>query len=499
MLPLLLACDPPDSADPSTGRDTSDTSESAAVDTTTDVIIVGSGPAGVAAALSATEAGAEVILFERDEIPGIGVRLAGLALGVNTSWQAAEGIEDSVALAASEWPMITGEPGDEPGVQGFLTESADTITWLVGHGAQVGDLMLAVGEGTVPRLHMLVWPDAPTPYEILMTDFSGEVRAGVEVTEPLFVDGALAGVRWRNVLTGEEGATGAAAVVLASGGFLRDLDAVSAVRPDLTAREPLFETNLGSFGSTLPFLTQVGAGRSTPEAIGAYLHAIQDPREPEGEALLLQLGSPYILVGADGRRFTSDTNLGDFGPILDAPEGDLWLIAAGSGAAAAGFSAPAYNWSGNTGEPESLSIDDVAGLGSEDVFVADTLEELAALTGLGTGLVEEVDEFDARAAAGASDPFGRILSVNDVLSSPPWVAVNVHPGLAKNFGGVATDVSGHVLDADGAVIPGLYAAGEVAGMILAGGSGTGFSGSVGACYQGGRAAGTTAAAEAALR
>lgn len=500
LLVHLLGCADPDTGLPSGAGDSVETADSGfEVDTTTDVIVVGSGPAGVAAALAAAEAGGNVILFERDELPGIGVRLAGLALAVNTPWQAEEGIEDSVTLAATEWPMITGESGDLPGVQSFLEGSSGTLTWLVAHGAQVGALMLAVGEGTVPRLHMLVWPEAPTPFELLMTDFPGEVRAGVEVTEPLFVDGSLAGVRWRNVVTGESGATGAAAVVLASGGFLRDLDAVSAVRPDLGARELLFETNLGSFGSTLPFLAQVGAGTTNPDEIGAYLHAIQDPREPEGEALILQFGSPYILVGADGRRFTSDTNLGDFGPVRDAPEGDLWLIAAGSGVDAAWFSAPAYNWADGAVEPESLSIDDVVALGAEGVFEADTLEDLAALTGLGADLVAEVEEFDARAAAGAADPFGRVLGESDVLSSPPWLAVRVQPGLAKNFGGAATDVSGHVLDADGAVIPGLYAAGEVAGMILAGGSGTGFSGSVGACYQGGLAAGTTAAAEAAIR
>lgn len=79
------------------------------------------------------------------------------------------------------------------------------------------------------------------------------------------------------------------------------------------------------------------------------------------------------------------------------------------------------------------------------------------------------------------------------LAGAQWFAVRLSPGLAKNFGGVATDVDGHVLDELGRPIPGLYAAGEVAGMVLEGGGGAGFAGSMNACYWGGRVAGASAA------
>ena len=80
---------------------------------------------------------------------------------------------------------------------------------------------------------------------------------------------------------------------------------------------------------------------------------------------------------------------------------------------------------------------------------------------------------------------------------PPFYAVPVAITAAKGFGGVDVDLSGRVLDTDGAVIPGLYAAGELTGM--AGGSlvgDYGFTGSLSAVVLGGRVAGAAAAAEA---
>lgn len=494
MLPLLLACATPDSSDSAETESDPD-----AVDVIADVIVVGSGPAGVAAAWAAAESGAEVILFERDDFAGFGLLLGGMAFAVNSQWQKDAHVDDSVELAQAEWASFTGESGTHPGVTQFLEQSADTMDWLVGHGVNIEGLSQAQGEGSKPRLHVFAWSLESSPFQVLIEGFPGQVRLQMEVTEPLLLNGEVVGVRWHNLATGAVGATGAASVVLATGGFLRDLDAVAAERPDLAARDPLFETNLNSVGSTLPFLEQVGAGRTAPGEIGAYLHSIQDPRQPDGEALIAGLSGSYILVGADGRRFTNDSHLGSYGPVVEAPEGDLWLITAGFPAESASFAAPAYNWPLELTEPESLTAEEVVAFGSDELFMADTLEDLAAITGLGPELIDEISEFAARIAAGGDDPFGRIFHSTDALAEPPWMALRVHPGLAKNFGGVATDLNGRVLDAEGAVILGLYAAGEVAGMIIGGGSGTGFSGSVGACYQGGRMAGTTAADEAAVR
>jgi predicted oxidoreductase len=97
---------------------------------------------------------------------------------------------------------------------------------------------------------------------------------------------------------------------------------------------------------------------------------------------------------------------------------------------------------------------------------------------------------------GAPDEF-RTSSVGAPLQTPPFHSVEVSVSVAKGFGGVDVDLDGRVLNAAGGPIPGLYAGGELTGMI--GGSIVGeygFTGSLTAVVLGGRVAGAHAAAEA---
>ncbi len=336
---LLLACDPEpaavrsDSSEvPSDSSEAVDSAETASVEETVDVVVVGTGPAGVAAALAAEDEGATVVMFERATEPGQGLRLAGTATAVDTPWQRELGIEDSVELASSEWFGITGEPGDLPGVMAYLEQSSNTLVWLEQHGFSIGAPKGLTDEGSVPRAHVIMWAPELPPFTAIMSGRAAEVRVGVEVTGPLMKDGLVTGVTWRDLLTGQVGATGAGAVVLATGGFLRDLDAVSAVRPELAAADPVFESSPTATGNGLPFLAAIGAARYKPEQIAAYLHSIQDPLREEGEALSLFGITRFILVGADGLRFMESAGLSAFEPALEAPDGGAWLIGGGRGA-----------------------------------------------------------------------------------------------------------------------------------------------------------------------
>lgn len=108
---------------------------------------------------------------------------------------------------------------------------------------------------------------------------------------------------------------------------------------------------------------------------------------------------------------------------------------------------------------------------------APTLAELAEQIGVDTaGLVAQVERFNPAAARGEDPEFGRGQSPQDrflgdathapnpclrPLDQPPFFAVRVHPGVLGTSGGLATDPHGRVRRADGSVIPGLYAAGNV--------------------------------------
>ncbi|MBM4389592.1 MAG: FAD-binding protein [Deltaproteobacteria bacterium] len=473
--------------------DTADTGDALVFDTTVDVIVVGSGPAGAAATVTAMDAGATVIVFEREEEAGMGMRLAGMAYGVDTRWQAAEGVTDSVEAAIAEWPEITGANASE-GVEAFITNSGANLEWLEAKGAEIIGPIEDLDVGSVARLHQMGWDEDPWP--TFTEGYEPELRLGVEVTEPVMADGVVVGVRWRDTVTGEEGATGAGAVVIATGGFLRNRDRVDAAVPALADRDLLYETNPSSNGGGLPFLDLAGAGSLRMEDIGMYVHAIQDPAEAEGEALVAFMPDGMVLVDSTGNRFIDEEWIRSFDLFDQLPSGDVFGITSGPNAGYLAFMRPAYNWV-VLDEPEFVTLTEVQDLGSTDVFMGADPEELAALAGFDPGaFVATLDAFNTAVYTGTADAFGRELEPGDALDGAPFVALRLTPGLAKAFGGVATDASGHVLTPMGEAIPGLYAAGEVTGMVLGGGGGDGFSGSGNACYWSGRVAGGNAAASA---
>ena len=64
------------------------------------------------------------------------------------------------------------------------------------------------------------------------------------------------------------------------------------------------------------------------------------------------------------------------------------------------------------------------------------------------------------------DPeFGRETAMDYDLTTGPFYAIKIAPGIHHTMGGVQINVDTQVLKEDGSVIPGLYAAGEVTGGI----------------------------------
>ena len=108
------------------------------------------------------------------------------------------------------------------------------------------------------------------------------------------------------------------------------------------------------------------------------------------------------------------------------------------------------------------------------IYVGETLDELAeklneayGCTMTGEGLQATVDAFNECVRNGADPEFGRTLFTTE-LTKGPWVATPRQACLHHTMGGVTIDTEGHVLDTEGNVIPGLVAAGEVTGGIHGG-------------------------------
>lgn len=104
--------------------------------------------------------------------------------------------------------------------------------------------------------------------------------------------------------------------------------------------------------------------------------------------------------------------------------------------------------------------------GSEDVFAADSLDELAAQTGIDRdGLLRTVVEYNDACARGYDPLFAKDHRFLGPLLSPPYYAARHLPGAYGSLGGIKIDHRTQVLDKERRPIPGLYAAGTDANSI----------------------------------
>ena len=98
-------------------------------------------------------------------------------------------------------------------------------------------------------------------------------------------------------------------------------------------------------------------------------------------------------------------------------------------------------------------------------YVADTLEALAEMIGVpARALTETVENYNAHALAQTPDEFGRVVYTAP-LENPPFYAQERAPAAHHTMGGVNINLEGQVLKADGTPLEGLYAVGEITGVI----------------------------------
>ncbi len=462
-----------------------------------DIVVVGGGPAGLMAAVHAHQAGAEVLLLERNaKLGGVAPSTSGLIMLAGSDAQAAEGHQDSATILLDDWEASTGRRADDPWVRQYAERAIpDVHDWYLEQGvdfALAGDAADQIG--TIPRLHL------PTssgeglvlPLEALLP----EERAWLEheVQGLLLEDGQVAGVRYLDP-EGHPRSIRAHAVVMATGAFMRDLELVHGNRPELEEVELAWACSHGADGAGHRWLLELGATWDKPTAVSLYLHGTPDPRVGSaGEELLVTQRSKGIHVNASGLRFhdENDTNsLATAEQALASGEPPFWFVLDTPLASQVMFADTMVA----EGEEGEVTHDMLAEAGTR--LEADTLAALAEAMGVnGEQLADEVKAFNAFTRGEAEDAWRDDEIPPPAIDEPPFVAIRLIPALAKAFTGIEVDLGGRVLDAHGDPIPGLYAAGELTGM--AGGSlvdHTGFNGSFSAVLLSGRVAGETAAGD----
>ncbi len=436
-----------------------------------DVVIVGAGAAGAAAALEIDDAGGSFLAIDRlDAFGGTAATSGGGVCIGGTSTQRAWGIEDSPELALRDHLAAGDGEADETWARFYFDHAVgDVHDWLIGNGVEFvgvhGD-----EHSAVPRWHGPKGSGRGLMAALLEAlrarGIADRWRFGSVVEELITEDDRVVGVVARTA-AGERLEIRARAVVMATGGFTGNIDMVLGHSEALRrADHVLIGGGIGATGSGHRLLERYGAELGHLDNIWTYAFATPDPRDAEGRRGLVMRGmDSAIWVNRAGRRFVDESRPGPGSatPALLAQEGaTCWAILDRPMLSRTRIADAAFRE-----VPDRIAAIERLMSTSPSIAIADSPELLARAAGIEAHAFEETfHDWAALLASGVSvDPLtGRGLDGIKPYGEPPYYAITFQPLARKNLGGVRTDLRGRVLTAGGTPIAGLYAAGELAGF-----------------------------------
>ena len=458
---------------------------------TTDVLVIGGGAAGLSAAWEADARGKGVLVLEREASAGGSSQYAERFWAAGTRFQAEAGVIDSVDQALADWAPTTGGDGADPNVIRFVQDSAATVHWLVDDLGVPAPTTVEpdLGYPGPPRMHAL----SATAAMAALTDPLGDrLLTSTEATElVLDADGVVIGARWHDRTDDTTGWIAAGATVVATGGFGRNLARVLDDRPELEGMALLVEIGPSSIGAGIPLLEGAGMWQNTGNS-GIYVHSVPDPRpENPGEVLWPSGLESTLMIDGDGQRIANETAYNTF-RLIDrlaaTPSKKIFAFYPITDWHSVRAAAPAYTPTGPT--PWTAQELEAARLAR----VYEDADAIAAALDLPPAtLAATVARYDQAGITGVDTEFMKDRRFLHPFGSNAIVVMELHAGSAKSFVGYAVDADGRILGPGGDAVPGVFAAGEVIGMLGSPGIGSGLSGAITSCYLTGRAAGAAAA------
>lgn len=427
-----------------------------------DIAIIGAGGAGMTAAISAKQAGKNVVIIEK--MPYIGGNTTKASGGMNSAGTkmqaaAAEAEEDAEKKAAIEDSTVEnfiadtmkgGHDINDIELVTYLAEnSSDAIDWLESIGAPLPTIA-ATGGTTHYYLHepedgSAVGEYLVKFYRTKLDELGIDLMLETKATEILTTDGKVSGVKAESADTVYT--VNANAVILATGGFGANFEMLSS-----------FDASLANAVTTnTPAAT--GDGIVMAQALGADtvdLDQIQlHPTVYQASGLLVSerlRSNGAILVNKEGCRFTNDLATRDAvsQAELKQTDGTAFIV-----------------YDSKYAEEKLYKKYETNGI----TVSADTLEDLGKALGFDdagvANFVETVEKWNKVCAGEQADEFGRDNGLVS-LDQAPYTAIMIAPGIHHTMGGVKINTNAEVVGTDGNVIPGLFAAGEVTGGVHGG-------------------------------
>lgn len=440
-----------------------------------DVIVVGGGAAGLAAAITAAENGAEVIIFEKANTTGGCANMAMGLLGVETKMQKDMLVDITKERAFQKFMDYTHWRSDAKLVKKYIDQSGETIEWLQNMGVKFA-LPSKYFPGSEATWH-IVQPKTGAPglraaasMIKAMTDRAEELGVKICLETPiqrLIKDqGEVIGVEARDA-EGELEAY-ASAVIISTGGF--------GDSPEFIGEHTRFEWGKDLFSYRIPGL--VGEGIKMAWEAGAdkdYMDmelVFFAPNTGGYAPIELPFRQPNVFVNLDGERFLNET-------VVENPVFSVNAICRQKDRVAYSIIDDSimklYEKEGldliNV-VTSQISMDDfkqemneMFEHGSDILFQADSIADLAEQTGINKEkLVETIENYN-KWCESEDELFGKSKRYMKPLVGPKYYALKFMPSAYGSLGGIRINHKTEVLDKTATPIQGLYAAGTDANSV----------------------------------
>ena len=401
-----------------------------------DIVIVGGGPAGLAAAVSAKQTNADknVILVEKlDILSGNGKFDMNFFDMINTEAQKAAGNDEWVGEAGLakfiEEKSSNGESAER--IQVWANEEYNLDAWLRAMGVELN--YNYGGTNHMAEDNQYSGEVIQAGLEKAATELGVDVRIGTKGVDLVMEDGACKGVIVTNN-AGETYTINAASTIITTGGFCSNKELLAEYAPGYE----VFNTSnqMGTTGDFVKIFEQNGFKMENMGKMSFFSNIIVPYRDLTGGADM------NLLANSEGALLPNKSGMDRGTMIKEQPNGAAYYI------------------TDKTGYDSFYRIRKHVGLG----YYAEgaTLEELAEKLSINAeGLKASVEQYNADAAAGAENAQIAAVPKRALDAEGPYYGVRVEAANHMTKGGVVCNENAQVLNADDTVVPGLYAAGEV--------------------------------------
>lgn len=406
-------------------------------DVTADIVVVGGGPSGLAAAITAKQANkdAHVLVIEKmDILSGNGKFDMNFYDLINSEAQKAAGNEEWTTDPVEHFIEDMAEAGDTPKrLQVWAQQESVLDAWLRDMGVEL-DYNYG-GTNHMAKEDQYAGEVIQAGMEKCAKDLDIEIRTGTKGVDLIMEDGRCVGVSVENN-DNESYNIKAQSTIVATGGFCSSKELLEEYAP---GNEVLNTSNqMGTTGDFVKVFEKNGFKLENMDMVRVFPNIIVPRRDLTGGADL------DILVNKDGVRFMAEGTGGlkRGTTILEQPDG------------------AAFSITDQTGYDSFYRIRKHVGAGY--YAQGDTLAQLADALGIdAAGLEKTVEEFNAAAEAGEEDALLEAAASRPLDAEGPYYGVRVEAANHMTKGGVACNENAQVLYEDGSAVEGLYAAGEV--------------------------------------